>query len=72
MKKEAFGEWKQHPETKRLFKFLNQISNELTDAWANGRFTTETTDGTIQLNSKAIGKYEAINEIMSLEYDYDE
>jgi len=72
MKQAAFGEWKHHPETKRLHNYLKRISGELMEAWANGQYTTESTEGTAQLNAKAIGKYEAISEILGMEYDYDE
>lgn len=34
------------------------------EAWSNGVYTGPTTDETIQLNSKALGKIEAIEDIL--------
>jgi len=49
----------------------NLIANKIqeaidlhTEAWANGDFTTESIEGTIQLNSKALGKIDAYSEIL--------
>lgn len=56
---------------------LTEVRKEILEAWASGRFTEESSDGTIQMNAKWIGKVEMLDEVIELikeksaEYDYE-
>lgn len=41
----------------------------LLEAWSRGNFATETTDQTVQLNSNAIGRVEALDLVINLEIE---
>jgi len=72
MKEQEFGEWKHNPETKRFFKYLENKLDEIKTLWVSGHFTREDSSGTLQLNAEALAKAAIIQEILSLEADYDE
>jgi len=57
-------EWREHPVTKYLIQDLQEQVQELQDAWGRGAFTTETSDGTIQLNASSIGAVKALQEVI--------
>ena len=58
-------EWVQHPVTQELIKeLLGDLSN-LKEAWGDGVYTTESIEGTVQQNAKALGKVEAVGDILS-------
>ena len=47
--------------------FKNELVSQLEDlkdSWVNGDFTAESTEATTQLNSEALGKAQAIAEIL--------
>ena len=49
----------------KYFKaILNEKMNDLKDDWANGVFTAEDADTTIQLNSEALGKVGQVADII--------
>lgn len=45
-------------------KILPEMMEELKDSWANGEFTGNTTEETIQRNSEALGKVQQLGEIL--------
>lgn len=51
----------------KLNRYLRAKHQEFLVAWSEGQFTTETSDGTIQLNAAAIGKAGLLHEILNLE-----
>lgn len=55
-------EWRQHPVTEYLLEDLNNQILQLQEAWSDGAFTTESSDGTIQLNATSIGAVKALKE----------
>lgn len=57
-------EWRQHPVTRYLLADLAEQVAELQDAWGRGAFTTETADGTLQLNASSIGAVKALQEVI--------
>lgn len=58
-----FAEWANHPLTKALVLKLQLENQNVMEMWAAGNFTHEEAFGTIQLNSKALGKAEVCIEI---------
>ena len=74
MEKTQWQTWKKQPETQEVFLFLEQLKRKILEAWANGSYTTESGDGTLQANAKAIGNVQALDEILTLTYEdmYDE
>ena len=58
-----FAEWANHPLTRALILKLQVESQNIMEMWAAGNFTHEEAFGTIQLNSKALGKVESYVEI---------
>lgn len=53
------GAWLQHPCTRALLHTLQADIIDILETWSQGGFTEESTSGTIQLNSEAIGQYKA-------------
>ena len=51
---------------KKVKENLQYRIQEYKDAWANGQFTTESVDGTAQMNAKWLGRCEAETEILEL------
>jgi hypothetical protein len=39
------------------------------EGWADGAFSTESSDGTIQLNSEAIGKAYLLKDLLDVSYE---
>ena len=60
----ANKEWQSHPGTQAYLRKLYEDRDSIKEGWANGEYTTESIDGTVQLNSKNIGKAEAIQEMI--------
>lgn len=56
MIKSEFQQWLKHPATEALISNLKEQIQFLKDGWAEGAFTTETVDGTVQTNAKNIGQ----------------
>lgn len=64
---EMYDDWLAHPVTVALNRYLKSKHQEFLVAWAEGRFTSETADATLQLNSNAIGRAGMLLEILELE-----
>lgn len=60
MTQEEIKNWLDHPCTKSLRLTLKGDYIDYHQVWENGGFTSETSDGTSQMNSKALGAIEAI------------
>jgi len=69
MSKVEWEAWLQLPVTKELFSYLKEWDEELKDRWANGNFTAETYDKTIQLNSQAIGIHKTLESLLNITYE---
>lgn len=52
-----------------FLKHLKLVQQEIQRQWANGGYTTEKFEGTIQLNSEALGKYRALDYVTELDYE---
>jgi len=63
--KEEVVQWCGHPITKALLYSLYGDMAGHFESWANGDFTGETNDETIQKNSKALGSVAAVESILS-------
>lgn len=57
-------EWKHSDITKRLVKQLNEDLESIKEKWLRGAYTHETVEGTAQLNAEALGKAQAISDIL--------
>lgn len=57
-------EWKDSSVTRYLMDFMREEFEELKNQWANADFTTESVDGTAQLNARAIGEIKALGGLM--------
>ena len=70
--RQEVAEWKQHKVTKYLVERLIEDAKDLKDLWAEGSFTGADQSITIQLNSRAIGQYAAIAQMLEfIESDMD-
>jgi hypothetical protein len=49
--------------------YLRKRRQEFLEAWSRGDFIHETAGGTAQLNAKAMGKVNAIDEFLELDAD---
>lgn len=63
---ERYDDWLAHPVTVALNRFLRNQRQELMERWSSGHFTAETSEGTAQLNAKALGEMEAIQQFIDL------
>lgn len=61
---EDFLHWRNQSVTKFLLKEISVEIEEEKEAWASGALTTESTDGTIQKNSHALGRVDALKGIL--------
>lgn len=60
---DEINQWRHHPCTKALVWSLVYSEMEYHDQWRLGNLTAESTDGTAQLNAKALGALEAIDKM---------
>jgi len=60
----AKTEWAAQEETIILKKQLRQDKQDILNHWSVGGYTEETDSGTAQLNAQALGKVEAIDQIL--------
>lgn len=51
--------WLQHPCTRSTIYTLQADIINMLETWSLGNYTAETTEGTIQLNSEALGQFKA-------------
>lgn len=58
--REEIAEWQSHPVTKYYLWRLKQDREEIKEAWANGELTAEDVNGTLQLNSSAVGSAQSL------------
>ncbi len=56
--------WLQHPCTRHILHNLQADVVDILEKWSSGGYTQESTSGTIQLNSEAIGQYKAIESML--------
>ena len=70
--KNEIQEWKQNKVSKYLMKRLEEDRKELMEMWAAGQFTAPDQSATIQLNSRALGMFAALEQVEDfLESDMD-
>jgi hypothetical protein len=67
---EEFLEWKSNPVTSKFFIYLNDTRKEILEAWAEGTFTSESSDGTIQLNAAALGKVRLLADLQEIDHTW--
>lgn len=56
--------WKQHPVTEAFIAVLDGRKRTLQDSWSAGQFTGNSTDETAQMNAKAIGQVQMLEDIL--------
>lgn len=56
--------WKQHPVTDEFVSILEERRRDLQDSWSAGQFTGKSTDETAQMNAKAIGQVQMLEDIL--------
>lgn len=56
--------WKQHPVTEAFIAALDERKRTLQDSWSAGQFTGKSTDETAQMNAKAIGQVQMLDDIL--------
>ncbi len=50
--------------TQELIKSLLESRADIKEAWSSGVYTAESADGTVQLNSKALGQLESLEGVL--------
>lgn len=68
-KEVEFKEWKQHPVTKELFKYLQDKREELKEMWANGNFSGPSIEEMAIRSAGAQGAASVLEEILTLDSD---
>lgn len=58
------AEWRHHPTTERLLRFLRDDKANIMDRWARAGYTHATAEGTAQMNAQALGNVEAIDALL--------
>ena len=66
---QEFKEWKVHPVTKAVINLLEAKLAEGKDAWSKGYFQGETVEKTAILNAMAVGKAQALEGVVELDYE---
>lgn len=66
---DEWKEWKQHEVTKEFFDSIKARIEEKKEDWANGNFTTESSDGTVQKNAAAVGAVAALSDLLETSYE---
>jgi hypothetical protein len=50
----------------RVLESIARTKHDIKDNWAAGNYTEETVEGTAQQNAKAIGRYQALEDVEDL------
>lgn len=66
---EEWNEWKAHPATKSLVKYMQQSRMQLMELWANGDFSAAFSVEMAVKNAGATGACSAYKELMELDYN---
>jgi hypothetical protein len=70
MDEQEWEEWRGLPETEEFFTVcLAKARQRLMEQWADGVFTYETKDGTDQANARALGRTQALADLIDSEYE---
>lgn len=73
IKEEEWAEWRQHPVTLALNKYLREVRVGLMEQWASKAFQGETRDEILTLNAAALGQIEHLDRLIELELkDFNE
>lgn len=64
--------WLSHPCTLELQEQLKGEYDTITDMWAHGAFTHESSEGTAQSNAEALGRVKALQAVLSILEDIKE
>lgn len=56
--------WLQHPCTRAFIHTMQGDVVDILEGWGNGNYTTESVEGTMQLNSEALGQYKAAGSML--------
>lgn len=66
---EQYNSWLGHPVTVRLNQYLRQQRELLKEQWANGGFTSDTSEKTALLTANAVGQCEVLSAILEIQPD---
>ena len=69
MTEQAWAEWKQHPVTVLLFRYLEKERQRVIDGWTGGIYEGRSGDETLQVNAKAIGAVQCLDALLKIEED---
>lgn len=65
-------DWKQNAVTQHFLKTLKEDRDNIIESWAAGDYTSDSADGTTQLNAKALGNLHALENVISTLKDYQD
>jgi len=68
--KAEIQEWQNSRVTHEFFEKISQDRNNILDNWAVGSYTAETSEGTAQLNSAALGQIRAIDDVLAASNEF--
>lgn len=66
---DEWKEWKLHPVTHEFFNSVKARIEEKKSDWANGAFTGESLDASMQKNAEAIGAVIALADLLETSYE---
>jgi hypothetical protein len=69
LKQSDFDEWIHSPVTQGVFTWLEKLIQEDHRKWEDGLLTAESYEGTLQLNSEAIGRCKVLRTILELDFE---
>lgn len=72
MEKSEWAEWKLMPQTKEFFAAISSKRQVLMELWSSGQFTAESSEGTAQLNARALGMIHILEELRDADEEWTE
>lgn len=70
MDRAQYEEWRHHPATKEVFRFLADFRQEILERWAAGQFSHPTMEASMLAQASAISKAQCLEEVTSLEFEF--
>jgi hypothetical protein len=64
MLSDSYHEWLRQPETQSLIKDITQSITLTMEEWANGDYTSDTMEGTVQRNARALGGVQTLQSLL--------
>lgn len=64
---DEWANWLLNPTTKAMFRYIHAKIEDLRDKWESGVLAHSSLDGTLQMNTAAVGKCQAYRDLLDLD-----